>query len=248
MAWQAEAAEDTTKKADKSKARGKDEKHPLFVKNLESGETKEFPNVGSYLFAEEKEVLVFISESKDSTFLPGVYVFNLKEENPELIIETDEKIAQTSVSKNGRQVAFLKENKKEKQYDLYTWNDEGSAKKLADNSAEALPENWEISENGNLSFSENGSRLFLGTAPKKPEKDTTILEEEIPVLDVWHWNEEVLQTEQINNKNRDSKKTYLAVVHLENNKLVQLETKAYTGVRPIKDGDSDFLLAWSNRP
>ena len=116
------------------------------------------------------------------------------------------------------------------------------------NTNDAIPENWEISENGSLSFSENGSRLFFGTAPKTAPKDTTILEEEIPVLDVWHWNEAILQTVQLNNKSRDSKKSYLAVTHLNINSTVQLEKDEMTSIRKINKGDGDKLLAWSNDP
>jgi hypothetical protein len=67
-------------------------------------------------------------------------------------------------------------------------------------------------------------------------------------LDIWHWNEEVLQSAQIVNKNRDMKKAYLAVFHLDSEKAVQLETTVFSGIRQIKKGDSDKLLAWSNRP
>ncbi len=103
-------------------------------------------------------------------------------------------------------------------------------------------------ENGSLSFSDNGTRLFYGTAPKKAPRDTTILEEEIPVLDVWHWNEEILQTVQLNNKDSDSKRSYLAVYLIDKNKAVQLETDLFTGIRKIKTGDAEKILAWSNRP
>jgi hypothetical protein len=131
---------------------------------------------------------------------------------------------------------------------LYYWNKTEKASEILNNANAAIPEKWEISENGRLSFSENGNRLFFGTAPIKPEKDTTVLDEEIPVLDIWHWNEEVLQSAQIVNKNRDMKKAYLAVFHLDSEKAVQLETSVFSGIRQIKKGDSDKLLAWSNRP
>ena len=44
------------------------------------------------------------------------------------------------------------------------------------------------------------------------------------------------------------KKTYLAVVHLDDQKMVQLETELFSGIRKIKNGDADKLLAYSNRP
>ncbi|MEN8117160.1 MAG: prolyl oligopeptidase family serine peptidase [Bacteroidota bacterium] len=248
VAWQAEAPKDTTQEG---KGGGKGENvFPLFIKNLNAGEVKEVPNVSSYHFAEEKEVLVCISEGKDSTFNAGVYIYNFADNTETKILDGKGKFKQLTINKSGDKVAFIGDvsEAKETNYSLYVCEGTGKAKVILDNNNEAVPDKWEISENGQLSFSENGERLFYGTAPKKEPKDTTILEEEIPVLDVWHWNEEVLQTVQIHNKNRDAKKTYLGVVQLNNSKAAQLETKLFTGIRKINKGDAGKLLAWSSRP
>jgi dipeptidyl aminopeptidase/acylaminoacyl peptidase len=248
IVWQAEAPKDTTKK-EKSK---KTDATPLFIKNLNSGNTAEIPAVTSYVFAEKNEVITFISEGKDSTFDAGVYVYDLAKNNRQNILSAKGKLKKAAINKAGDKIAFLADTstvkKQTANYSLYFWNGNGNATVIANNQNSALPENWEISENGSLSFSENESRLFFGTAPKKTEKDTTKLDEDIPNVDVWTWNEETLHTVQINRLKSDLKKTYLAVVHLNNNKMVQLGTKQFSGVRKIDKGDSDKLLAWSNRP
>ncbi|HRX12232.1 MAG TPA: prolyl oligopeptidase family serine peptidase, partial [Draconibacterium sp.] len=260
IAWQTEAPKDTASKGKSEKEKGKstsdksgEKVYPLFVKNLITNEISEFPVVSNYEFAEEKEALVFISEGKDSTFDAGVYFINLNDNKTQKILDAKGKFRQLTISKNGENVAFLADtltaNKKEAaKYNLFLRGKNGNAEVVVDNSNAALSENLEISENGKLSFSDNGKRLFFGTAPKKAEKDTTILDEEIPVLDIWTWNEEELQSAQIVNKNRDLKKSYLAVFQPENEKTVQLETPEFSSIRQIKKGDSDKLLAWSNRP
>ena len=271
MAWQKEAEKDTTKKTESksggerssgsaSRSRGgsgggrsgdSDKTFPLFIKNLNTGEISEVPAVSNYIFAKEKEILVFISEGKDSTFKAGIYVYNLAEDTKSLILNGKGKFKQLIINKSGDKIAFLGDisEKKEKQTNsnLFVWQNSGKAKEIVKNDNEAFPEEWQISENGSLSFSENGTRLFFGTALKATPEDTTILKEEIPVLDIWHWNEEVLQTVQLNNKSRDARKTYLAVAQLDNNKVAQLENKQFSGIRKIKNGDSDKLVAWSNR-
>jgi len=262
MAWQAEAPKDTAKiqegkkETENSNRRGGDrssEVYPLTIKNLNTGKSIKIPAVSSYVFAEEKEILAAFSEGKDSTFEAGVYALDLTENKQIQIFKGKRAIKQLAINKPGEIIAFLtdnseKEDKEKPDYKLYLWQGDDMATAVADNSNDALPENWEISEHGSLSFSENGKRVFFGTAPKKPQKDTTVLEEEIPVLDVWHWNEEVLQTVQINNKRRDLNKSYLSVFLLDKDKMVQLENEQFTGIRKIKDGDSNKLLAWSNRP
>ena len=65
-----------------------------------------------------------------------------------------------------------------KEYSLYLWNGTDTANLVVENTSSVFPENYEISENGRLTFSDNSKRLFFGTAPKKAPKDSTILEEE----------------------------------------------------------------------
>ncbi len=250
IAYQSKAPKDTTEKK-KSKDNGKAD--PLFILNLNSGEKMEFPDVADYVIAKEKEALVFISESKDSTFEAGVYFVDLVENETIRILDGKGEIKQLTIDKKGKKIAFVadmteEDKEEEKNFSLYFWDGQDKTIAIADNSNTSLPENWEISENGSLSFSENGKRLFLGTAPKKAAKDTTKLEEEIPMLDIWHWQDEDLQTTQLVRKKRDEKKSYEAVVHLESNKLVQLETELFTGFSKINKGDADKILASSYRP
>ena len=239
--WIAYQTMEETKKNDKV--------FPLFIQNLATNETKKIPTVSSYVFAKEQEVLAFVSEG-DSLFDAGVYVYNLSQRSETQILEGKGKIKQLTVSDDGEEVAFIADfsNEKETNYSLYLWAGSGEAKVIVDNQNSAIPENWEISENGQLSFSDNEQHLFFGTAPQKVPKDTTILEEEIPVLDVWRWNEERLQTVQLHERSKDLKKSYLAVYNFNSQKTVQLETEEFTAIRKIKNDDADQLLAYSNRP
>ena len=68
-----------------------------------------------------------------------------------------------------------------------------------------------ISEYGNPEFSKSGKRLFFGTAPVLPPKDTTIVEIDKVKVDIWNYNDDYLQTYQLNHLQRDLRKNYLAV-------------------------------------
>ncbi len=251
IAWQTDTPQDSTKKG-KEKKSNSEHVYPLFIKNLNSANITEIPAVSSYVFAAKSKVLTYISEGKDSTFDAGVYVYNLAENNTIKILSGKGKFKNLTINKTGDKIAFLADTsfvkKKPADYTLYFWNGNGNATAIANNKNDALPDNWEISENGTLSFSENSERLFLGTAPVKEQKDTTILDEEQPKVDVWTWNEETLHTVQVKRVKSDLKRSYLAVVHLDSKKMVQLETEQFSGIKKIKKGNCDKLLAWSNRP
>jgi len=226
----------------------------LIVKNLANGNEKSFPFVTKYKFAAKKELLVFISSGDDKDFKAGVYAYDVKKDLLTPIIQGEGAFSQLSVKKNGELIAFLadtrdkKERKNKEQYDLYVWKGSKEAIKLANNSTAGIPSGWEISKNGKISFSESGNRVFFGTSPIPVEKDSTVLEEEKPNVDVWHWNEPVLHTVQLKNKSREAKRTYMAVYHLDLNRLVQLGTKDLSSISLIQKGDAEYVLATSNLP
>jgi len=244
-----ETIKDTAKKK-LNKEELDDEGYMLTVKNLDKGNKIEFPFVTDYIFAEKKEILAFVSAGDNKNFKPGVYYYNLKNKTQKAILLAKGKYKQLSFNKNGDRLAFLADtiSNKEDSYNLYYWDNTSGIQEIANNTNKNIQENWEISENGNIKFSEKTNRIFFGTAPIKPEEDTTILKEEIPKLDIWKWNEPVLHSQQLYSKETDLKKTYLAVCNLINKEVVQLETPDYTSIELINDGDADYVLAYSNLP
>lgn len=226
----------------------------LVLRNLNTRSEKNFPFVTQYKFAEEKELLVFVSTGIDSVFAAGMYAYWPLRDQLDLIIEGEGLITQLVIKEDGAQIGFLadmrseKDRKGKESLGLYYWADGESAQRLADQDSPGIQEGWEISKNGRLSFSPSGKRLFLGLAPVIPEKDSSLLEEELPVLDIWTWNEPELQTVQLKNKSRDEKKSYLTVFSLETRKLIQLETPEFSGINLIREGDGPFAVASSNLP
>ncbi|MBS3775058.1 MAG: S9 family peptidase [Bacteroidales bacterium] len=244
-----EEEKDTTVENKHGKEASSENGYPLHIKKL-PGETVQFPCVTDYLFAEEKEVIAFVSTGNED-FKAGVYQYDLAEKNLTPVMQGDTKHKQLNISEDGSLIAFLSDStttKEEKDFALYLWDGQGNAGELVNNNNAALPEDWKISEHGALRFSQSKERLFFGTAPELPEKDTTKPEDEIPVVDVWHWDEPVLHSRQLNNREENLKKSYVAVYHLDQDKMVQLENEDFTGIKLIDDGDAEKALAWSYLP
>ena len=55
-------------------------------------------------------------------------------------------------------------------------------------------------------------------------------------LDVWHYNDDYLQTVQLNRLQRDLQQSYLAVCDLENNSIVQLASPEIPVVYQTNEG------------
>lgn len=247
---EAEAEKDKNDEDENNKKPSSDNGYPLHINTL-PGETVEFPFVTDYSFAEDKEILAFVSTGDDNDFEAGVYQYNLDKKKLTTVMQGEAKYKQLNINEDGSRLAFVSDStstKKDEDYALYFWEGKGKANEIVNNNNEELPEDWKISEHGKPRFSKSNDRLFFGTAPKLPEIDTTVPDDEIPVLDVWHWDEPVLQSRQLNNRERNLKKNYMAVYHLDQEKMVQLESKDYTGIKLIDEGDANKVLAWSYLP
>src|SRR5258706_9905458 len=99
-----------------------------------------------------------------------------------------------------------------------------------------------VSEFGNLSFSKSGKRLFFGTAPMQPPKDTTLVDFETAKLDIWHYNDDYLQTVQLFRLQRDLQENFLAVYFFDNHTIQQLGSKEIPTVYQTNEGDGDQFV------
>lgn len=250
---------DATKKIDGEDA-GTDDKDTkdekgttLIARQLESGKDTTFRFVSDYMFNKDGSRLLFITTGNDSTMKPGVLCFDTKLWRLDTLAFGKGKYKQLAFDDGGTQAAFLadRDTSKSKQrfFSLFVWSaSEPSAHVIADSTTENLKEHWQISENGKLSFSKDGSRVYFGTAPIPIPEDTTLYESETAKLDIWNWQDPLLQSQQLKNLDEEKKRTYSAVIHLKKNQLVQLGNIDIPVVTPGSEGNADVALGLSTMP
>lgn len=261
IAYQAKASSsssDLAKSADNSDsdAEGRETKeesdkngYRLVLRNLNDGEEISWPFVKNFLFAEEKEVLLFVSGGDDNGFAPGLYRYDIESKDLFALNENKGDYKQIMISGDGGSGAFLlKDDGAENGYELFVWKGNNVAEKEISGDSEGIIDGWIISENKRLVFSEDMTRLFFGTAPEQPEKDTMRLEDEYPNVDIWHGTEGEMHTVQVLNKNRDLRKSYLACYNIESGSISQLETHEIPDVSILNKGDCEYALGLSNEP
>lgn len=209
-------------------------------------------NVTETAFAQNGKILAFISLRKDSIDAVAVNVFDTRSLQLQKIFTQPGFAKKITASADGKQVAFLftPDTVKVKRFGLYLWDDKTQVTRLiADTSKNGIIAGWEVSENGNLNFSDDGSKLYFGTAPKKmPEPKDTLLEEEKVKLDIWSWNDARLQSQQLKNLDDDLKNNYLAVYRMADKRIVQLADTLLEQVRTYRKGNADFALGLTNKP
>jgi dipeptidyl aminopeptidase/acylaminoacyl peptidase len=154
-----------------------------------------------------------------------------------------------SFDEKSKQSVFLASKdtvEKNKIFDLYLWDLSKSQPELIlDTNRSDLPEGLTVSVFKSPSFSQNGRKLFIGLKeiPTQEPKDTLVENEKVK-LDLWHWKDDRLQPQQLLEKQRDLTKTFLSVIHLNENRLVQLENDTLQ-IRILDKGNSNAALGYS---
>jgi dienelactone hydrolase len=210
-------------------------------------------NVSEYEWDENGKMMVI--EGRSSSAVPGsvnaVMIFRALEDKLDTICRGGNDFGNFAIDSNAYQVAFTAERDSSKKslqkfYKLWYWkNGMDSAVVLADKNTSGMKLGWTISENRDLMFSGNGSRLYLGTSPIRAVRDTSIPEIDRVKLDIWHYNDERLQPQQLVELSREEKRSYLAVYNLNWKKLVQLGDEVMRDVIITKKGDADLAVGIS---
>ena len=243
-------------KDDKKKPAPKKDNKALIVMNVKTAQTDTLKNVTSYKFNEDGSLLAYVvePEKKDSLGKAGLFLYNPATGEKKAVLEgaKGSKFKTPSFSKVNTMAFYANTDTTKtgkKNIDIYLYDIKaGEVKKAAHNQMAGLQEGWIVSENGQLTFSKDGKRLFFGTAPKPLEKDTTLAEFEQPQLDIWTWNEDYLQTVQVFNKAQDMKRTYTAYINtsLQDN-FVQLGTLHVPNVNVPNEKQADWVLVGNDK-
>lgn len=116
------------------------------------------------------------------------------------------------------------QDKEEPVFSLYSWKPGRPFVMEVPPGRVGLPEHWAVSGYASLKLNEDEDKLFLGTRPIPYEwpKDTLTPESEKVEVDVWHWQDPYIQPMQLQDAEEEKRRSYLAVLHLDNDQLVQL--------------------------
>ncbi|HQV59389.1 MAG TPA: prolyl oligopeptidase family serine peptidase [Chitinophagaceae bacterium] len=222
----------------------------LVLRNLNNGQEKIFNNVLEYYFSKKGGRLLIeqAKNPKDSLSKPSVSLYDLSEAKAIVLSRGGNDFKNFVFSEDGSQVAYVAERDarpKELQKFYRVWYHKtglDTAILLADKNSVGMKLGMTISEFGNLSFSKSGNRLFFGTAPIQPPKDTSLVEMDLVKLDIWNYKDDYLQTQQLFRLQRDLQTNYLAVYHLGKNELKQLGSEEIPIIFPTREGDGDQFV------
>lgn len=191
------------------------------------------------------------TEKEEEEKPQGLYLVDTKNFQVHQVIDSTGTYSHLNFNEEANLLSFIathdKEDEEVKDYYLYLYNLETKELQKFDEGISGMPEDYVISQYYAPKFSKNSSKLYLGIAPKEIAKDSTFIEEDHAILDIWHYKDEYLQTQQLANLKKDLEKSYLSVIHLnQTDKLVRLADEEMNTVRLVDKGDSDFVFGISD--
>jgi dipeptidyl aminopeptidase/acylaminoacyl peptidase len=245
---------DSTKKEPNKKSPSKKANSigSLILLNPLNEQSQKVDSVSQYAVSKNGQFIAYSKMIGDSIKTSLLYIFNTQNFNAIEIFKSMGEISQVNFDDKGSQLAFVftGDTGKVKEYSLYYWDSKNqNLQRIVDKSSKGMPTGWMVSQHFEPNFSASGKRLFFGTSPipVKEEKDT-LLEDEKTILDVWSWTDTLLQTQQKVRLKDADKKSYLAVYHIKEKRMVQLANDSVERVRVLLKGDAPLALAACNKP
>lgn len=174
-------------------------------------------------------------QDEEPKTLDRVYVFDLKKMTQTEIFAGKCNFKRLEFNDAGSQLAFLADNDDFEAdtpaFALYHWKSgQKEAKKIADENSSGVPNEWWVSSSANLTFSEDDRRLYFSTAPvpesvveerenaekkKNGKKVKDENDEPKAKLDLWHWQDPLLQPQQLLQAEAERRRSYRAVYDLK---------------------------------
>jgi dipeptidyl aminopeptidase/acylaminoacyl peptidase len=216
----------------------------LVLRNTATGAERKFSDVLDFTISKDAKTLVYTVSSRNEETNGVFTVVTDGDGAPAALISGKGKYQKLTWDEDNTQLAFISDKEdaaaKQPKFRVYHWNlKDSQANEIVAPAAAGFPKDMVISERANLSFSLDGSHLFLGSAPPpEPERNP---DEEIPadekvLVDLWHWKDDYVQPIQKVRAEQDRNRSYRAVYDLQAKKFVQLADETMENVAPSNDG------------
>lgn len=216
----------------------------LLVRHLPSSKERSFADAAEYGFT--RDALLWFTVSAKNQDLNGLFSWQAgAEADPTPILRGKGKYQKVTWDQRQTQLAFVSTREdaesKTPAWKLYLWRRASAA------AATALPataDGLAVSDKGTLAFARSGERLLvpLAVPPKPPEtKDETPAADRVN-LDVWHYQDDVVQPMQRVRARQERNRTYRGVFHLDTNSFTRVASPELPGMTTDDAGLRAFGL------
>jgi len=241
-------------KKNRPEPRPKHEGADLILRDLQSGRDELVGSVLWHAFNEPGSMLAYATDAADMDG-NGLYVVELRSGVRRALDNAEAKYTRATWSETGTSLAVLRgvdvDTLAQRANTLLAFTGLGSARAPVrielTTGAAGLPADHEISDRAALTWNEAGDRLLFGfkaqeAKPKKPEQESW---QKASDVDVFHWNDDRLQSVQAKQAEAERNRTDRAVLHVASKRVVPLTDATLTGSTWARSGR--WGVAWDDR-
>lgn len=226
-AWLAEPASGTTPASTDGGAR------PVYgtslvLRDLVRGTDRTFADAVDVAFARDGRTLLYTVSSRTEAG-NGVYAVTPgTSAAPTALARGTGKYSRLAWNRAQTEAAFVTDRDDRSsavpRFAVYRWTrGEPSASAVVTAATPGFPADMTVSDKAALAFSRDGRRLYVPAAPPPapPVRDDTPADERV-VVDLWHWQDDLIQPMQRVRANRERNRTYRGVYHIAEQRYVQI--------------------------
>ena len=215
----------------------------MVVRNLTDATERTVADVVEFTVSEDGKQLVYAVAAHDAT-RNGVFVLKPGSGDvPGALAQGKGEYAKLTWDENQTQVVFVSDRDdaaaKPPRWKLYRWERQSPvANVVASADMPGFRKEFVISDQGTLSFSKDGTRVFFACAlpappaPDKKDEADAPVDDTKAVVDLWSYKDDYIQPIQKVRAERDRNRTFTAVYLIPEHKIVQLADAAIETVTP----------------
>jgi dipeptidyl aminopeptidase/acylaminoacyl peptidase len=229
----------------------KDPGADLIIRNLVTGDEVTIPEVNEYEWNKNGDWIAYAVSSTDAA-KDGAFARHIADGAVRTLHAGRGHYKSLAFDEAGTQLTFLSDEAEYAQkispYRLYYWKaGDAAATELVSASTPGLAKGTVVSEFAAPSFSKDGARLYLGTgAPPAPAPDPDDKTPAPTKVDLWNYKDPLIQPMQKVREQQEVERSFRAVVHLADKRIVQLATQDLPTVNA--GDDPTQLLGTSDMP
>ena len=208
--------------------------------------------IKQYELPEEGNKFIFSTSGGKEKEDLGVFVYDVRENEQQVLDTSRYAYSKLAIDNAGKQMAYLSAKDSTEtdslKFELFYTRGE-QVRQITDTLGRNLRNSWELSAAQTPSFSENGKRLFFHSRPVRQfNTDTTLLEEEIPQVDVWSYHDELIQPEQKSKLEELKNKAYVSFYSTVDEEVINLHDETLDYVLFDDQHEQRYILGYTNSP
>ena len=220
----------------------------LVMRDLSSAKEKTFSNISQYLI-HPKAMGVVMYQVKTKQKESQILLATIADTNTKVLTKQVYTATNFIWDEEGKQLAYLVEKDSadkalQKNYYLayYTPSLE-TAISIFDKSNKTIPTNYTIGGDRKMKFSKSGNKLEFGVQPILPIKDTSLPDFDRVSVDIWHYNDPIIQPAQLKALESTLKSTELVFLNTQNKNTIYLGKIKDRDLMTTAEGDGAIVYA-----